>query len=101
MVAKFFFGDATIQDLNLLDPRNCLCISSASVSHLASWFASMSGNEEVGELLAEVKDYIYTSVYERLLPTLDTNSATGVDHFWAEMTAMKQPGDQQQQRFPS
>ena len=98
MVAKFPFGDATIQDLSVLDPRNRLSISSASVSRLASRFASISANEEMDELLAEVRDY--KSMSESLLPTLDTSSATGVDHFWAEMAAMKQPGDQQQQRFP-
>ena len=98
MIAKFPFDDRTIQDLTLLDPRKRLSVSSESVYRLSMRFLSMSSEEELDELQAEVRDY--KSVPECQLPILDLSCASGIDHFWTQIASMTKPGDLQQKRFP-
>ena len=98
MIAKFPFDDRTIQDLTLLDSRKRLSVSSESVYRLSTRFLSMSSEEELDQLHAEVRDY--KSIPESLLPTRDMSSTSGIDHFWAQISAMTKPGDLQQKRFP-
>ena len=98
MIAKLPFDDRTIQDLTLLDPRKRLSVSSESVYRLSVQFLSMSSEEELDELQAEVRDY--KSVPECQLPILDLSCASGIDHFWTQIASMTKPGDLQQKRFP-
>ena len=93
MICKFPFGDITIQDLSILDPKNCLKVTSGSVHRLAKRFWSFTSDEELDDLQAETRDY--RSMPESQLPTLD-DSNSGIDHFWSEIAEMTQPGDLQQ-----
>ena len=98
IIAKFPFNDITIQDLTLLDPRKRLSVSSESVYRLSMRFLSMSLEEELDELQAEVRDC--KSIPECQLPILDLSCASGIDHFWTQIASMTKLGDLQQKRFP-
>ena len=97
MISKFPFGDVTIQDLGVLDPRNRLKVTSESVNRLAKKFLSFTSDEEFDDLQAEIRDY--RSMPETELPTLN-DSKSVIDHFWSEIAELMQPGDLQQRRFP-
>ena len=94
---KFPFRDETINDLIILDPRNQMNVTSASVMRLVKRFMQLTTVDDLDRLQKELRDL--KSMPESQLPEFDNTSPSGVDNFWADITDVTDPGNTEEKRF--
>ena len=99
MLDKFPFQEKTIKYLIILDPRNRPNITAGSLLRLTKRFLPNSTVDDLDELQREVRDY--KSMPESQIPQFDNASPSGIDHFWADLGDMMQPGNSEEKRFES
>ena len=97
MLDKFPFHNETIRDLAILDPRNRLSVTAASVSRLVRRFMQGTTVDDHDQLQKELRDF--KSMPENQLPDVDIANPCGLDNFWADMSDIKQPGNLEEKRF--
>ena len=88
---KFPFREETIKELIILDPRNRLNITAVSVLRFMKRFMPTSTVDDLDQLQKELRDF--KSMPESQFPEFDNTSPSGVDHFWANIGDMMQPGN--------
>ena len=86
---KFPFKDQTLADLKVLDPRNRMEATPASIIRLCQRFYKCTPLE-LDDILGEVNDY-------RIMPQSQLPGALG--QFWFSMGCIQKPGDTSEKRF--
>ena len=71
--------DQTLQDLKVLDPRNRIDITTASIIRLCNRFNKRTP-EELDEILCELNDFHVTP--ENQLPTTNYGEDDVLERFW-------------------
>ena len=97
MLDKFPFREETIKDLIVLDPRNRLKATAQSVLRLMERFIQTSTEDDCDQIQQELRDF--KSMPESQLPEFDHTRPSGLDHFWANLGDMTQPGNSEEKRF--
>ena len=97
MLDKFPFREETIKDLIVLDPRNRLKATAQSVLRLMEHFVQTSTEDDRDQIQQELR--YFKSMPESQLPEFNHTRLSGLDHFWANLGDMTQPGNSEEKRF--